>query len=195
MAEKIYILGGGFGGIYSAMELEHGLAGDRDIEITLVNCDNFFLFTPMLPEAVNRTPEKVRAEYLARQIGLETITHALTAILLFRLCADNTLYSFMSSVSREPNCQSHFINSDFFVDFPVVGRTRDLGCPRDYSKTCLLRSELDARSVARIAVRPWYQPSIGAHFPKIYFTVLPAGRHCHRFRGVLGWTNEWWALR
>ena len=50
MAEKIYILGGGFGGIYSAMELEHGLAGDRDIEITLVNRDNFFLFTPMLHE-------------------------------------------------------------------------------------------------------------------------------------------------
>jgi NADH:ubiquinone reductase (H+-translocating) len=46
MAEKIYILGGGFGGIYSAMELEHRLAADRDIEITLVNRDNFFLFTP-----------------------------------------------------------------------------------------------------------------------------------------------------
>ena len=50
MTEKIYILGGGFGGIYSAMELEHQLAGDRDIEITLVNRDNFFLFTPMLHE-------------------------------------------------------------------------------------------------------------------------------------------------
>jgi NADH:quinone reductase (non-electrogenic) len=32
------------------MELEHRLAGDRDIEITLVNRDNFFLFTPMLHE-------------------------------------------------------------------------------------------------------------------------------------------------
>jgi NADH dehydrogenase len=50
MAEKIYILGGGFGGIYSAMELEYRLAGDRDSEITLVNRDNFFLFTPMLHE-------------------------------------------------------------------------------------------------------------------------------------------------
>jgi NADH:ubiquinone reductase (H+-translocating) len=50
MAEKIYVLGGGFGGIYSAMELEHGLARDRDIEITRVNRDNFFLFTPMLHE-------------------------------------------------------------------------------------------------------------------------------------------------
>src|SRR5580658_7429035 len=46
-----------------------------------------------------------------------------------------------------------------------------------------------------LTVKPWYQPSIGAHFPKVYFTVLPAGCHCHRFRGVLGWTDEWWALR
>src|SRR5215471_9490957 len=50
MAERIYILGGGFGGLYSAMELEHRLAADRDIEVTLVNRDNFFLFTPMLHE-------------------------------------------------------------------------------------------------------------------------------------------------
>ena len=50
MAERIYILGGGFGGFYSAMELEHRLAGDRDIEVTLVNRDNFFLFTPILHE-------------------------------------------------------------------------------------------------------------------------------------------------
>ena len=50
MAERIYILGGGFGGLYSAMELEHRLAGNRDIEVTLVNRDNFFLFTPMLHE-------------------------------------------------------------------------------------------------------------------------------------------------
>jgi len=50
MAERIYILGGGFGGLCSAMELEHRLAANRDIEVTLVNRDNFFLFTPMLHE-------------------------------------------------------------------------------------------------------------------------------------------------
>ena len=30
MKKNIYILGGGFGGLYSAMELEHGLAGDLE---------------------------------------------------------------------------------------------------------------------------------------------------------------------
>ena len=47
---KILILGGGFGGLYSALELETVLGDDPDVEITLVNRENFFLFTPMLHE-------------------------------------------------------------------------------------------------------------------------------------------------
>lgn len=47
---KVLILGGGFGGLYTALELEKQLRDDPGIEITLVNRDNFFLFTPMLHE-------------------------------------------------------------------------------------------------------------------------------------------------
>jgi NADH:ubiquinone reductase (H+-translocating) len=47
---KIVILGGGFGGIYTALELEKRLARRSGVEVTLVNRDNFFLFTPMLHE-------------------------------------------------------------------------------------------------------------------------------------------------
>jgi NADH dehydrogenase len=50
MAAKIYILGGGFGGLYSALELERRFGRESNIDITLVNRDNFFLFTPMLHE-------------------------------------------------------------------------------------------------------------------------------------------------
>ena len=50
MSKKIIILGGGFGGLYVATELEKCLAADPDVEVTLVNRENFFLFTPMLHE-------------------------------------------------------------------------------------------------------------------------------------------------
>ena len=52
MSEKkrILILGGGFGGLYTALHLEKTLARDEDITVTLVNRENFFLFTPMLHE-------------------------------------------------------------------------------------------------------------------------------------------------
>jgi hypothetical protein len=47
---KIVILGGGFGGIYAALEFEKLLRRRRDIEVTLVSRDNFFLFSPFLHE-------------------------------------------------------------------------------------------------------------------------------------------------
>jgi NADH:ubiquinone reductase (H+-translocating) len=48
--KRVLILGGGFGGLYAALQLEKTLARDMDVEVTLVNRENFFLFTPMLHE-------------------------------------------------------------------------------------------------------------------------------------------------
>jgi len=49
---RVLILGGGFGGIYAALELEKVIArhGNGTLDVTLVTRDNFFLFTPMLHE-------------------------------------------------------------------------------------------------------------------------------------------------
>ena len=46
---RILILGGGFAGSNVLREIQKQFKG-RDTEITLVSQDNFFLFTPMLPE-------------------------------------------------------------------------------------------------------------------------------------------------
>jgi len=48
--KRILILGAGFAGLYSALQFEKTLARDPDIEVILVNRENFFLFTPMLHE-------------------------------------------------------------------------------------------------------------------------------------------------
>ena len=48
--KQIVILGGGFAGLYVAMELEKELARSNDFEFTLINRNNFFVFTPMLHE-------------------------------------------------------------------------------------------------------------------------------------------------
>src|SRR5690349_13019714 len=47
---KIVIAGGGFGGIYTALELDKWLFRHPDLDVTLINRDNYFLFTPMLHE-------------------------------------------------------------------------------------------------------------------------------------------------
>ena len=47
---RIVILGGGFGGLYSARHFEKTIAADPTVEVTLVSRENFVLFTPMLHE-------------------------------------------------------------------------------------------------------------------------------------------------
>jgi NADH dehydrogenase len=48
---RIVVLGGGFGGVTTARYLERRLRRHRDIEITLVSRENFFVLTPLLFEA------------------------------------------------------------------------------------------------------------------------------------------------
>ena len=47
---RVLVLGGGFGGVEAARQLERMLRRRPDVDITLVSRDNFFLFTPMLHE-------------------------------------------------------------------------------------------------------------------------------------------------
>jgi NADH dehydrogenase len=47
---RIVILGGGFAGTAAAMRLEQLFKRDASVEITLVDGENFSLFTPLLPE-------------------------------------------------------------------------------------------------------------------------------------------------
>lgn len=52
---RIVILGGGFGGVYTARNLEKLCKGRRDIEVVLVSRDNFLLMTPLLFEVCSGT--------------------------------------------------------------------------------------------------------------------------------------------
>jgi NADH dehydrogenase len=48
---RIVVLGGGFGGVTTTRHLERYLRSRRDVEITLVSRENFFVLTPLLFES------------------------------------------------------------------------------------------------------------------------------------------------
>ena len=76
---RILILGGGFGGVYTAMTLEQLLRHDLrrgTVELALVNRENYMVFQPMLPEVISGS------------IGLvDTISS------IRRLCPNTSLYT------------------------------------------------------------------------------------------------------
>lgn len=47
---RVLILGSGFAGLYAALRFEKKLRESDDVEVTLVNRENYFSFTPMLHE-------------------------------------------------------------------------------------------------------------------------------------------------
>src|SRR6476619_5203445 len=51
--KKVVILGGGFSGVEALKKLQKAFEDDVDVDITLINKDNFLLFTPMLHEVVS----------------------------------------------------------------------------------------------------------------------------------------------
>jgi len=68
LAPRILILGGGFAGVTTALELAKRCAGTLPVHITLVSDQNFFLFTPMLAEAATGAVESRHVLYPIRPL-------------------------------------------------------------------------------------------------------------------------------
>src|SRR5687768_13405208 len=52
MPARVVVIGGGFGGVYAAKALEKLFRRD-EIEICLVNRENYFVFQPLMPEVIS----------------------------------------------------------------------------------------------------------------------------------------------
>jgi NADH dehydrogenase len=91
---RILILGGGFGGVYTALTLEQLLRHDLrrgTVELTLVNRENYMVFQPMLPEVISGS------------IGLvDTITP------IRRLCPSTNLYTPHRKGRHPAQARSHW---------------------------------------------------------------------------------------
>jgi NADH dehydrogenase len=51
--KRIVVLGGGFGGLEAVIELEKRFRGQPGVELWLVSENNYFMFTPLLPQVVS----------------------------------------------------------------------------------------------------------------------------------------------
>jgi len=68
LAPRVVIVGGGFAGVTTALELAKRGAGILPVQITLLSEQNFFLFTPMLAEAATGAVESRHVLYAIRPL-------------------------------------------------------------------------------------------------------------------------------
>ena len=76
---RILIVGGGFAGVLTAQEIEKRTRRRDDVEIWLVNRENFMLFTPLLPEVCSGALEARHCVTALRAMLRKRSSWALTA--------------------------------------------------------------------------------------------------------------------
>lgn len=65
---RVVIVGGGFGGLYTALSLDRALGYHKDLEIVLLDKKNYFLFPPLLPSVATGAIESRQVTYPFRRI-------------------------------------------------------------------------------------------------------------------------------
>ena len=65
---KVLILGSGFGGAYTLRHLVHSTNKNENVQITMVNDENYFLFTPLLHEVAMGSIETRHIAYPMRRL-------------------------------------------------------------------------------------------------------------------------------
>ena len=71
--KKVLVLGGGFGGVFAAKTLQK--LGRGQIEVELVNNNNYFVFQPLLPEVASSSINSADAVVPLRQLLSLSLIH------------------------------------------------------------------------------------------------------------------------
>ena len=134
--KQVLILGGGFGGLYTALGLERTLARDSDVQITLVNRENFTLFTPMLHE--------VAASDLDMTHIVNPVRKLLRRVVFFHgEVVHIDLASKHVTVVHGPERHSHELKYDYLV-LALGSTTNFFGLPELERRAMTMKSLSDA---------------------------------------------------
>src|SRR4029078_13234188 len=142
--KKVIVIGGGFGGVFAAKELERH--GRDQFDVELINANNYFVFQPLLPEgaastihsAAGVTPLRLLLQRIevrqAEVMGIDFDKRAVTVVQGFRrisidLPYDELVIALGMSVDlkRFPGLTEHARSMKTLADAPRL-RTHIISC-------------------------------------------------------------------
>jgi NADH dehydrogenase len=182
-ANRVLIIGGGFGGVYAAIELERALRARPDVSITLVTRDNYFLFTPMLHEVAASDLETNTIVNPLRKLlrRVKTFTGNIQTINLERRCV---------AVTHGFDCHAHELSYDHLI-IALGSSTNFFGLPGVQDEALTIKTLDDAIELRNRLITHLEEANsecaAGQRQPLLTFVVVGAG-----FAGVetLGGIND-----
>lgn len=158
---RITIIGGGFGGIYTAKYL-YKLFGNK-AEITLINRNNYFLFTPLLHEVATGA------------LTPQSITESLLEI--FRLTSINFIEDIAIEIDKENKIiktATKSIDYDYLVISPGA-ETNYFGVTGAQENTLTLKNLDDAIKLRNRIISTFEKASETQNAELLTFTIIGAG--------------------
>lgn len=123
---RILVLGGGFSGIGVLKKLENKFEHDSTIDISMVSKDNFFLFTPMLPEVVSGLIESRHIVTPVRAFCKRTRFYEATIRSMDFQKRQVTISNRIDTKNEPTDWHDHILNYDYLV-IALGGETNFFG--------------------------------------------------------------------
>jgi NADH dehydrogenase len=145
--KRILILGGGFGGVQVLREVQKEFQNDVSIDITLVSKDNFFLFTPMLPEV---SSGMIETRHIATPIRAFCKRAKFFEAIIKSIDLEKKEVSINHSIGKESSplaVHNHTLTYDYLV-LALGGETNFFGLT-DVSKNAFTIKTLDDAIILR----------------------------------------------
>lgn len=141
-AQRVVIVGGGFAGLYAAMELDGALGHHAELEILLIDQNNYFLFPPLLPSAATGTVEPRQVTFPFRRI-LETTNIRFRKARVERI---DPAQQVVHTASPEPGGSPQSLPFDYLVLSPGSA-TQTFNTPGVEENALFMRELADALAV------------------------------------------------
>ncbi len=124
--KRILVLGGGFAGIEVLRRLENKFENDFTVDINMVSKDNFFLFTPMLPEVASGMIETRHIVTPVRAFCKRARFYEATVRSIDFQKKQVTISSAIDNRNEQANWHDHTLDYDYLV-MSLGGETNFFG--------------------------------------------------------------------
>lgn len=179
---RVVVVGGGFGGMYTALSLNKTLGYNQQLEIYVLDKNNYFLFPPLLPSAASGAIETRQVSFPFRRI-FETTNVIFRKTVVSRIDPDNQVVFGQCDFNRDASVdETRPKEVAFSYDYLVLApgsQTQTFGVPGVKENAIFMRVLDDAITLRNRVIELFERASVLEDIEDqkrlLHFLIIGAG--------------------